>query len=228
MSYFISIFFCLLLLWGCSWGATSTSGSSDYNYDGSIENFYKAKFDSFLTQFAPYKHVGLDKSLFDVREKYSTERYEPEIDNFYFSLFLPYDDECKCEARQIVYRPCCKIERTNYYIVSFNGVCDIPRVACYPYDDNILATYDKTGRIIDFAIVGTASDAEAYKIYSLENDNEIAYTQYVFKASENLYDGDCDVATYKVTIDEDGNIDKCLIREEKNIKVTLSEKWYND
>ena len=228
MSYFISIFFCLLLLLGCSWGTTSTSGSSDYNYDGSIESFYKAKFDSFLTQFAPYKHVGLDKSLFDVREKYSTERYEPEIDNFYFSLFLPYDDECKCEARQIVYRPCCKIERTNYYIVSFNGVCDIPRVACYPYDDNILATYDKTGRIIDFAIVGTASDAEAYKIYSLENDNEIAYTQYVFKASENLYDGDCDVATYKVTIDEDGNIDKCLIREEKNIKVTLSEKWYND
>ena len=228
MSYFISIFFCLLLLLGCSWGATSTSGSSDYNYDGSIENFYKAKFDSFLTQFAPYKHVGLDKSLFDVREKNSTDRYEPEIDNFYFSLFLPYDDECKCEAREIVYRPCCKIERTNYYIVSFNGVCDIPRVACYPYDDNILATYDKTGRIIDFAIVGTASDAEAYKIYSLENDNEIAYTQYVFKASENLYDGDCDVATYKVTIDEDGNIDKCLIREEKNIKVTLSEKWYND
>ena len=33
---------------------------------------------------------------------------------------------------------------------------------------------------------------------------------------------------YKVTIDEDGKIDKCLIREEKNIKVTLSEKWYND
>ena len=228
MSYFVSIFFCLLLISGCSCGSTSVSGSSDCSYDESIEDYHKAKFDSFLTQFAPYKHVGLDKSLFDVREKYSKERYEPEIDNFYFSLFLPYDDECKCEARQIVYRPCCKIERANYYIVSFNGVCDIPRVDCYPYDDNILAIYDKTGRMIDFAIVGTVSDAEAYKIYPLENDNEIAYTQYVFKASEHLYDGDCDVATYKVTIDEDGKIDKCLIREEKNIKVTLSEKWYND
>lgn len=228
MSYFISIFFCLLLLSGCSWGLASASGSSDCSDDGSIENYHKAKFDSFLTQFAPYKHVGLDKSLFDVREKYSTERYEPVIDNFYFSLFLPYDDECKCEARQIVYSPCCKIERANYYIISFNGACDIPRVACYPYDDNILTTYDKTGRIIDFAIVGTVGDVEAYKIYPLESDNEIAYTQYVFKACENLYDGDCDVATYKVTIDEDGKIDKCLIREEKNIKVTLSEKWYND
>ncbi len=224
MRIFFFSLFCTLLLWGCSNNRTSNAVT-----EGCLaEDYHKAKFDSFLTQFAPYKHVGLDKSLFDVREKYSTERYEPEIDNFYFSFFLPYDDECKCEARQIVYRPCCKIERTDYYIVSFNGVCDIPRVACYPYDDNILATYDKTGRIIDFAIVGTASDAEAYKIYSLENDNEIAYTQYVFKASENLYDGDCDVATYKVTIDEDGNIDKCLIREEKNIKVTLSEKWYND
>ena len=104
--------------------------------------------------------------------------------------------------------------KNNFYIVSINR-------EFYSYDDNILVTYDKKGEIIDKKIVGISDGAAAYTIEPSADENEITYTQYCFADGESGYDGNCNVYVYKVRVDEKGKIDKNLLREEKNVKVTL-------
>ena len=203
---------CIITLGGCSYNSHSNGAIED----GNIE-----KFDSFLTQFAQFDGKQPDYSFFRVREKFPGEKNSPEINKYYFSLLLPYDDECNCVTKDLYYLPCYKIEKKNFYIISMNICCDITKTAGYPYTDNTLATYDKNGQIIDFVTIGTNSDIQTYTIEPSADENEITYTQYCFLDGESAYNGDCNVYVYKVTIDDSGKIDKNLLREEKNVKVTL-------
>ena len=217
MRIFFFSLFCTLLLWGCSNKRTSNTV-----VEGCVtEDYHKAKFDSFLTQFAQFDGTQLNESFFKAREQYSTEINSPEINKYYFPFLLPYDDECNCEAKELCYRPCYRIEQKNYYLVSMDVCCDVTKSEWYPYDDNTLVTYDKTGRMIDFATIGTSSDVEAYKISSLSGEYEILYTQYCFRDVESGYNGLCDVSEYRVSIDESGNVSKHLLSEEKGVTVAL-------
>ncbi len=202
---------CIFLFWSCSNGCNPNV----------VYEQHKEKFDSFLTQFAQFDGKQLDASFFRVRKQFPGERLSPEINKYYFSFLLPYDDECNCVTKELYYRPCYKIEKKNYYLVSMEACCDVTKTAWYPYDENTLVTYDKKGNMIDFATVGTGSDLETYKMEFSTDGNEIIYTQYIFQDVESAYDGYCNVYRYKVTVDDNGKIDKRLLREEKNVKVTL-------
>ncbi len=195
------------------------SCSNYYKSEVAVDEYHKAKFDSFLTQFAQFDGKQLDESFFRVRENFPAEIGHPDIDKYYFSFLLPYDDECNCVTKELYYCPCYKIEKNNYYLVSMDVCCDVTKTAGYPYDENTLVTYDKNGKMIDFAMVGIGSDLESCKIEPSSKENEIVYTQYCFKDIESAYDGVCDVCRYKVTVDDHGKIDKQLLCEEKNVKV---------
>ncbi|MBR5891315.1 MAG: hypothetical protein IKZ18_04710 [Bacteroidaceae bacterium] len=135
---------------------------------------------------------------------------------------MPYDDECNCEAIELYYHSCYRIEQKNYYLISMIVCCDVPKTEWYPYDDNTLVTYDKKGKMIDFVTVGTASDFENYKINSMTGEYEITFTQYRFDdEASSGYSGKCDVSSYRVVVDSDGKISKRLLNEEKNVNVAL-------
>ncbi len=195
---------CILIYCSCS---------SNYNQNAVTDEYHKEKFDSFLTQFAQFNGKQPDESFFEIRKQFPDEKWCPEISKILFSSYLPCEESHK-EENNFCYRPCYKIEKNNFYLVSINR-------ERYSYDDNTLITYDKKGKIIDFATVGTGSDLEYYKIDTPSEENEIVYTQYYFKDIESFDEGNCDTYVYKVTVDDNGKIDKRLLREEKNVKVTL-------
>lgn len=195
---------CILVYCGCS---------NSYNQDAATEKHNKEKFDSFLAQFARFDGNQSNEQFFEVRKQFPEEKWCPEISKFLFSTYLPCEESRK-EENDFCYRPCYKIEKRNFYLVSINR-------EIYSYDDNALVTYDKKGKIIDFATVGTGSDLEFYKIEPPTEENEIVYTQYYFKDIESFDEENCDTYVYKVTVDDNGKIEKKLLREEKNVKVTL-------
>ena len=198
---------CFVILGGCS--------NNRHSNATPIEGSDIEKFDSFLTQFAQYGNKPLDYSFFELRKQFKDEKWCPEINKFIFLTYLPFY-ESRNDEKDFCYRPCYKIERNNFYIISINR-------EYYSYDDNILATYNKEGGIIDKNIVGISDGANAYKIEPSTDENEITYTQYYFSDVESaaFSEGDCNICVYKVKIDNNGKIEKSLLREEKNVKVKL-------
>lgn len=209
---FFAPIICILLFWCCS-NNPSPNVVADEQHN--------AKFDSFLAQFAQFDSKQLSEAFFRVREQFSNEKFSPYIDKYSFPFLLPYDEECNCEAKELYYRPCYKIEKKNYYLVSIEVCCDVTKTPGYPYSENTLVAYDKKGNMVDFVTVGIGSDLAAYKIEPSTGEYEIVYTQYNFKDIETAYNGNCDVSVYKVTVGEDGRMGKSLLREEKSAKVAL-------
>lgn len=182
---------CILIFCNCS---------NSYNQNAVSEKYHKEKFVSFLAQFALFDGKQPNEQFFEVRKQFPDEKWCPEISKILFSSYLPCEESRK-EENNFCYRPCYKIEKKNFYLVSINR-------ERYSYDDNTLVTYDKKGKIIDFATVGASSGAEVCKIDSSTEENEIIYTQYCFKDVECAYKGDCDVSVYKITVDDNGKIEK--------------------
>ena len=209
---FFAPLICILLFWSCS---------NSHNPNVVADEQHNAKFDSFLAQFAQFDSKHLSEAFFRVREQFSNEKFSPYIDKYSFPFLLPYDEECNCEAKELYYRPCYKIEKKNYYLVSIEVCCDVTKTPGYPYSENALVAYDKKGNMVDFVTVGIGSDLAAYKIEPSTGEYEIVYTQYNFKDIETAYNGNCDVSVYKVTVGEDGRMGKSLLREEKSVKVAL-------
>ena len=196
---------CILLFWCCS---------NNHSPNVVADEQHNAKFDSFLTQFAQFDGKQLDESFFRMRKQFPNEKWCPEIDKHIYSSCLFDDGLCPPE-NGFCYRPCYRMERDSIYIVSI-------KKEKYSYDNNTLVTYDKKGKIIDFETIGVNDCGKRYKIEPPTGEREIVYTQYCFKDVESAYDGDCDVSVYKVTIAADGRINKSLLREDKNVKVTLN------
>ena len=195
-----------LLLAGCSGSGSTDSATCEY---------HKEKLDTFLAQFAQYGSKLPDGSFFKVRENFPSEICSPEINKYSFSFLLPYDDEWDCVAKELYYRPCYRIEQENYHLVAIETCCDVVKNDGYPCCYNILATYGKNGKFIDFATVGKSSDVEYCKVEPATDEYEIIYTQYRFKDAESAYNGEGDISVYKVTVDSNGTISKCLLREER-------------
>ena len=205
MRLLIAPIICILLFWCCS-NNPSPNVVADEQHN--------AKFDSFLAQFAQFDSKQLSEAFFSMRKQFPNEKWCPCIDKILFSSYLPFDEPSKGETG-FCYRPCYKIDEGNYYILAI-------KQEQYSYEENTLLTYDKKGKIIDFETIGVNDCGKRYKIEPPTGEREIVYTQYCFKDVESAYDGDCDVSVYKVTIAADGRINKSLLREDKNVKVTLS------
>ena len=178
-------------------------------------------FESFLMQFDLFEKEQLDKPFFLVREQRKTEAYYPEISKSKYSSFIPYDNQCDCEKEELYYSPCYRIETDNFHIVSFRANCDIP-IKGYPFSSGMLVTYDKMGNIIDYEIVGIAGDDFYNVMESTIRKYEFVCTQYSFYSiNSSPYTGKCDVSIYKVTINDNGTIDKEIIRNYTD-NITLS------
>ena len=139
--------------------------------------------------------------------------------------FIPYVDECNCEKDEFYYRPCYRIDKDDFYIVSILASCDFPATEGYPFDTNLLVTYDRSGNVIDYKTVAIGSDVEQYKIESGEKENELTITQQSFTeiiSVSGIYTGKCNVSIYKIRINDDGTIRKETICEyEDNLPIEL-------
>ena len=167
---------CALLLAGCSGGGST---NITVEKDASCQKEPgKAKFDSFLSQFAKFDGGMPDESFFTLRKQFSGEKWCPEISRNLFSAYIPHP--CGNGKKEFCYRPCHKIEKNNYHLLSIKR-------ERYSYDDNMLVTYSKQGAILDTEIVGVNDGgASAYSIEPV-SENEITCTQYRFKDIECIY-----------------------------------------
>ena len=98
--------------------------------------------------------------------------------------------------------------------------CDIPATDGYPFDANLLVTYDKVGNIIDYKIVGIGSDVEQYKMEFCEKENELTIIQHTYTEItpvSNNYSGKCNVSIYRIKINDNGTIDKETISEYEDV-----------
>ena len=76
--------------------------------------------------------------------------------------------------------------------------------------------------IIDYEIVGSGGDLLYYNIEFSTEKYEFVCTQYSFyNINSEPYTGKCDVSIYKVTINDNGTIDKEIIRNYTD-NITLS------
>ena len=184
----------------------------------------KQKFESFISEFDVYGKPCIDEDFFLQRGERVGEMYT-EINKHEFSQFIPYDSECNCEKDEIYYRPCYRIDKDEFYIVAILASCDIPMTEGYPFDANLLVTYDKIGNIIDYEIVGIGSDMEQNKMETGETENELVITQQTFTEItfvSNTYSGKCDISIYKIRIMDNGTIYKESISEyEDNLTIEL-------
>ena len=190
----------------------------------SIHNDKKQDFESYISKFDIFDKPYINQDFFQQRKERDGEMYA-EINKFDFSSFIPYDDECNCEKDEFYYRPCYRIDNDGFYIVAILASCDIPVTDGYPFDANLLVTYDKSGNIIDYEIVAVGSDVEQYKIEFGEKENELTITQQSFTEItfvSDIYTGKCDVLIYKIRINDDGTICKETICEyEDNLPIEL-------
>ena len=178
-------------------------------------------FESFLMQFDLFKAEQLDISFFYAREQRDTEIYSPDLNESKYSSFIPYDNKCDCDREDFCYKPCYRIETTSFHFVCVNAGCDNP-IEGYPFCSDILVTYDKMGNIIDYEIVGSGGDLLYYNIEFSTEKYEFVCTQYSFyNINSKPYTGKCDVSIYKVTINDNGTIDKEIIRNYTD-NITLS------
>lgn len=213
---FFTLFCCI-----CSMSYVRTNGKAiEHNNNAVITmsdtlNLNKNNFDSFIIQFDMYEKRMVDKHFFNTRKEREGEMYI-EITKSKYSSFIPYDSTCNCKREEMYYHPCYKIKEKDFYIVGINGFCDITTTKAFPYCAEILVTYNKCGNIIDFITVGYYSEIENCVIETTEKDNVLKVTQYTFDDStiqHNAYSGVCEVSEYTITVNDDGSIDKNIIRE---------------
>ena len=187
-------------------------------------NGKKQDFESYISKFDIFDKPCINKDFFQERKVRVGEMFT-EINKFDFSSFIPYVDECNCEKDEFYYRPCYRIDKDDFYIVSILASCDLPPTDGYPFDTNLLVTYDRSGNVIDYKIVAIGSDVEQYKIESGEKENELTITQQSFTeiiSVSGIYTGKCNVSIYKIRINDDGTIRKETICEyEDNLPIEL-------
>ena len=188
----------------------------------SIHNDKKQDFESYISKFDIFDKPYINQDFFQQRKERDGEMYT-EINKFDFSSFIPYDDECNCEKDEFYYRPCYRIDLGDFYVAAMLASCDIPATDGYPFDANLLVTYDKVGNIIDYKIVGIGSDVEQYKMEFCEKENELTITQQSFTEIthvSNKYSGKCNVSVCRIRINDDGTIAKEIISEyEDNLTI---------
>ena len=188
----------------------------------SVHNDKKQDFESYISKFDIFDKPYMDKDFFQERKERIGEMYT-EINKFDFSSFIPYVDECNCEKDEFYYRPCYRIDKNDFYIVAILASCDITITEGYPFDASLMITYDKSGNIIDYEIIGIESDVEQYKTEFCKKENELLITQQSFTeitSASNKYSGKCNVSIYRITINTDGTIDKEVIKEyEDNLSI---------
>ena len=187
---------------------TLNSRSNDFNYY--LSHFQYFKGEKLNTEFFSYNDINGPKVIY-------TDFYK----------FFPYDSVAfNCDRKEPYYKPSYKMDKGNFYLISIRSCCDLPFEG-FPYEAPTLVTYDKSGNIIDFEIIGRGSDVDSYVIETTDNDNELKVTQYSFNDEgpySRAYSGVCKISEYTIKVNSNGIIDKNTIREYTG-NVTLPLDW---
>ena len=196
---------CLLLITAGCKGPETTKDNKD------------AEFRSFLSNFDEFSKQFIDASIFYGRDLRESDSGMPQIDMDRFKGFIPNDNILNCKAEEIIHRP--------GYIQEIRDIT-AAGIVCFCNNEiseaNLLVTYGKTGKIIDYEYLGFDGTDMYCVLEKSVDDQALTYTQYSFQDTTQRYSGKCDVSIYKVKINNDGTINKEVIKEyEDNLTIEL-------
>lgn len=93
--------------------------------------------------------------------------------------FIPREliDTCGCEKGNVAFNYGYKITKGKCYICFMTRHCDTPNIGCFPYIDDIMVTYRKDGRIIDYAQTSRLGDLWHYDVRELDGYEDFVVAQ---------------------------------------------------
>lgn len=149
-------------------------------------------FSSYLKYFEKWDKPYFDNTLFNYREN-------SELPLSMVNAFLSPLRECDCKPKGLTWRAYHYFDRGNNLILFIARMCDFPIKEGPQYSERIVLTYDKTGKMIDYKVLGKMSDEDNVEIERSDNNHLKVKT---YKTESNNKAGNQKV----YFIDADGNI----------------------
>ncbi|MDD3160846.1 MAG: hypothetical protein PHX49_02835 [Bacteroidales bacterium] len=126
------------------------------------------------------------------------------------SQYITKESDCRCKKDELRYFCRKKIDYNNYIIALLYKHCDIATKNNYPYDENMIIVYSKSGKMIDSKIISKSGDLWLYNLTGTTKPFQITVesstltyseiTQFPFPSTP------CTINTLRYTINEVGKI----------------------
>lgn len=165
-------------------------------------------FNDYLEKFMPCEQKEFDTNFFTMDSV--------EISKKNVFKFLPKKLNCNC--KRVWYRYGKRISLNKYVIVFVSKLCEVPCNYEYPYSEDVLIVYSKTGKLIDFAFVSHGSDIHTSNFSGTIHPFRLIVEQGIMNNPEEMnkvISPQCTIQVNEYTIDSKGKIYKRIVQ--KNI-----------
>lgn len=125
-------------------------------------------------------------------------------------------DDCGCNPNQLRYYYGKKIVLDNYIIVLMYKHCDLVKYVGYPYQENLIITYTKSGKVIDSKPVTRKGDPWCFNLTGTVKPFKLVVEQATAVSDDAIINGGhitkSTINTYSYTIDKNGFIVQVFLK----------------
>lgn len=123
------------------------------------------------------------------------------------SQYITKESDCRCKKDELRYFCRKKIDYNNYIIALLYKDCDVATKNNYPYDENMIIVYSKSGRMIDSKIISKSGDLWYYNLTGTIKPFQITVESATLTNSDIKQSPyPCIINTNRYTINEAGKI----------------------
>lgn len=176
-------------------------------------------FNNYISHFMPCEQKEFNAYFFS--------KDSVEINKNTVSKYLPKKLNCNCTTKGLWYRYGRRIPSNKYVIVFVSKLCDIPHINEYPYAEDVLLVYSKTGKLIDFETISHGSDIHAVEFFGTIHPFKIIVEQGVMNNPNDMNKVEsphCTIQIYEYTIGENGKINKRIVQKNISGRMVYSKE----
>jgi hypothetical protein len=176
-------------------------------------------FNDFLKQFPLWNKPYVNDSIFITKTELGDE----------YGRFVPDYLTRECGTQEITWRSCSHIEQDSVDVFFINKDCDMPCKDCYPYNENIVMTFNKNGQMIDYCPLARYGDLWTAEMKVVSSPLVFTVKQKIIDSTEINIDSPKNVtyATYIYQIKRNGKIIKTL-SDQQDEYIRQNRKSKND
>jgi len=125
-------------------------------------------------------------------------------------------NDCGCDPKELRYYYGKKIVLDNYIIVLMYKHCYSPKYVGYPYQENLIITYTKSGKVIDSKPVTRTGDPWCFNLTGTVKPFKLVVEQATAVSDDAIRNGGniikSTINTYSYTIDKNGFIVQVFLK----------------